>query len=25
MLGLLRHEMAIYGCDDHGSSSLDGD
>jgi hypothetical protein len=25
MLGLLRHEMAMYGCDDHGSSSLDGD
>jgi hypothetical protein len=25
MLGLFRHEMAMYGCDDHGSSSLDGD
>ncbi|XP_066328625.1 pentatricopeptide repeat-containing protein At1g05750, chloroplastic-like [Miscanthus floridulus] len=25
MLGLLRHEMAMYVCDDHGSSSLDGD
>jgi hypothetical protein len=25
MLGLLRHEMVMYGCDDHGSSSLDGD
>jgi hypothetical protein len=25
MLGLLRHEMAMYGYDDLGSNNLDGD